>query len=262
MKKAFNCGFACLCIAGIALLSIRLVHGQGTCRRSEISPWYYPWAPNTTNSFQWTDFHNPAITVLDVIDPVPVRVCGAGGPSNAIAADVRLKNGKAGTIEIPQNSCTDIEVPHVQIKPGCVSPGQACAPAAVKWKCLYDVPDGTIHTDYTWSRGWYLVSPAPNNTLMKNSAQGLVYYHPNPEQTMPRQYFYLSEVRRTLKLCVSGNATVNLALNDPLSADPDLTKQITGCQFVQAKSIWVLPEQVSAPFSTVSYTVTWAKSRK
>jgi hypothetical protein len=249
-----NRSYKCRWIIPLLLLLPGTVCAQ-TCLEEELRPWFTPYAPATTTQVFWASSQDPPITVLDVVQPVTSRVCSSGGPSNAIGVKLQLSQGASGAVTVRENSCVDLAVPHVSIEPGCISTNLLCTPVTKQWKCKNNIPDGNTRYTPFWSRGWYVVSPHPDQSIMKDAETLVVNYHPNPEKTVPPGYLLVSEDLRLVRVC--GHATINIALNNPLSKAPDLKKNINDCQYIQGKSLWILPEEAQQPASYVSYQVIW-----
>jgi hypothetical protein len=224
-----------------------------TCRSERLPPWRENYVPKGTSGFQFNGLHDPSIHILDVLTPIPSRVCSSGGPSNALRLDVRTSTGRADYIVVREESCVDLFLPSVSINPSCLSSDYLCSPMHVRFHC-HDCPNIPVWTSDMWARGYYLVTPTPSQTIMNYAANIIVKAESNPEHPIARGFFLNSETIQTLYVCAAG-VPIHISL-DALGASDDIQKVITACQYVQGRSMWVRPEDLSKD-AAVNFRVVW-----
>jgi hypothetical protein len=233
------------------------------CVREYVPPFYdysFEYAPNG-QAITFPSFNSPPKELLNVFQPVPARVCVSGGPSNAISTALKSVAGKKKSIQIRESSCTDFFVPAVEIQGGCISSNLLCNVISRTWHCRDNVPNGNPISDPFWSRGWWLVASNPGtSTTLKASGRALVAFAFNPEKTIPPHYFLMSEELKTVKVCVTGKATIHMS-KDTFGSTDDAQKTLTNtCDTLQGRALWVVPEEINggAPGSaSFTYAVTW-----
>ncbi len=243
-------------LLSVLLLAVSHALAQGTCQATPASPWYEMKYPSKATPERWLDYHNAPVKVIDLINPVPATVCTGGGPTNSIAVQLQLRNGAQKTIQVREEGCIDLFVPKITIGPGCVPSDIAvCAALMEKYRCV-NIPQVPPRKAF-WSQGWSYVAPDTSDSVIKSIRKSTGMYKENIEGPLPLQYLFVSQTLKTVKVCSSTQPiTVYVATSDPFSETPDLIKNVSSCQFIQGKAMWVKPEELPVAV-VINYQVTW-----